>query len=184
MTEPGDDRDYAREFADEIMIARPLADAVGDYPRPIQDHDETELAQWLNANGLSPSISNAAACMRAQAFSQRRNALAEWANDLKWDGEPRLDKWLTYYAGAPPGPYTQLVGRRFLISAMARLLDPGCKVDTMLILEGPQGAMKSSACQALAGKWFSDNLPDLARSDAVRLSMHLRGTRETMLKVC
>ena len=45
----------------------------------------------------------------------------------------------------------------------------------MLILEGGQGAGKSSACRVLAGEWFSDNIPDLARGDAVRLSMHLRG---------
>src|ERR1700744_6589723 len=45
----------------------------------------------------------------------------------------------------------------------------------MLILEWPNGAWKTRSCRALAGEWFSDNLPDLSRGDPVRLSMHLRG---------
>ena len=158
------------EFADEIMIDRALGLPVGGYPRPIQDHDETELAQWLNSEFLSPSIANTAACLRAQAFSSPRNALAEWANGLQWDGKPRLDTWLTYYAGAEASEYTALVGRRFLISAMARLLSPGCKVDTMLILEGPQGLKKSSLVRAIAGdEWFSDQVGEVTNKDASQL---------------
>ncbi len=44
----------------------------------------------------------------------------------------------------------------------------------MLILEGPQGLQKSTVCEALAGEWFSDGMPDL-HSDSVRVSQHLRG---------
>ena len=65
----------------------------------------------------------------------------------------------------------------FLVSMIARIMEPGCKCDYMLILEDErQGTMKSSACATLAGAWFSDGLPDLqGNSDQVRLSMHLRG---------
>ena len=60
-----------------------------------------------------------------------------------------------------------------MISAAAIALSPGCKVDTMLVLEGVQGAGKYSAARILTGvDYFSDNLPSMGTKDA---SDHLRG---------
>ena len=80
------------------------------------------------------------------------------------------------YLGAPDDEYHKAVGKMFLISMVARVMKPGCKVDYMLILEGPQGQLKSTVCRILAGDdYFSDTLPRLKHGDEVRLSMHLRG---------
>lgn len=100
-----------------------------------------------------------------------REALAR----LRHDGMPRLDTWLIRHAGAEDSPYVRAVGRAFLLQMVARVMLPGCKADHTLVLSGPQGQNKSSACRVLAGaEYFSDTLPSITgdKTDAIR---HLQG---------
>jgi predicted P-loop ATPase len=107
------------------------------------------------------------------AHANRFHPVREYLDGLKWDGRERLGGWLTYYLGAEKSEYVETVGRAFFIALVARILNPGCKQDYMLILEGPQGALKSMACEVIAGNWFSDNLPDVR--DSKDISQHLQG---------
>jgi hypothetical protein len=83
----------------------------------------------------------------------------EYLDNLVWDGVPRLNTWLSTYAGAPNTELTRAIGRKTLIAAVSRVRRPGCKFDTALVLEGPQGLGKSSQLRTLCGDaWFDDNL--------------------------
>lgn len=70
----------------------------------------------------------------------------DYLRSLKWDGTERLNHWMHLTLGAPDTPFVRAVGRKTLIAAVARAFKPGCKVDTVLVLEGPQGNVSSRTC--------------------------------------
>lgn len=94
------------------------------------------------------------------AHQNRFHPVREWLDSLEWDGRPRIDDWLIAYGGAENTAFNRAVGRVFLVAGVRRVRRPGCKFDTMLVLEGPQGRNKSQAAEVLAMKrhWFTDGL--------------------------
>ena len=85
----------------------------------------------------------------------------EYLDSLSWDGVPRIGNWLGTYLGAEDNPVNQLVGRMWLISAVARVYQPGCQADHVLILEGLQALGKSSLLRILGGDWYLGSLGDI-----------------------
>lgn len=83
-----------------------------------------------------------------------------------WDREKRIDTWLVKYCNVVDTGYARKVGARFLISGAARGLQPGCKVDTVLILRGHQGFRKSTTFDILGGEFFSDSPMELDNKDS------------------
>ena len=76
----------------------------------------------------------------------------------EWDKTERVDTLLTDYLGAEDNPYTRAVIRKTLCGAIARVIVPGIKFDTMLVLSGPQVIGKSTIISKLCGEWFNDSL--------------------------
>ncbi len=104
--------------------------------------------------------------VRVLAEKKTINPPKIWLESLRWDKCPRVDCWLTNYLGARLSIYVSSVGKWMLISAVARIMQPGCKVDTMLVLEGPQGRGKSTSLRVLfSPSWFSDTPLDLNSKD-------------------
>lgn len=81
----------------------------------------------------------------------QRWEVRDWIDSLTWDGKPRIEAFLSECLGVQESEYTKAVSRNFWVAIAARLYQPGCKFDNMVILEGKQGLMKSTALQAIAG---------------------------------
>jgi predicted P-loop ATPase len=122
---------------------------------------------WLQLNGVPAlATTTVADAVRLVAERHKFDQLADFLNSLVWDGGERLSWWLELYLGADPSPLTTAIGRAWLISAVARGLEPGCQADHVLTLEGAQGVGKSTTARILGGEFTQEHLPDLHSKDA------------------
>lgn len=120
------------------------------------DEDDLQLCMFmqkqLNMAQLKDEMVRKARI--AHSMENVRNEPREWMETLQWDGTKRVESFFAEYMGCVDGEYTQAVSKNFWVSMVARIMMPGCKVDNMVILEGPQGAGKSKALKAIGGKWY------------------------------
>lgn len=137
------------------------------------DTDDTETALWVAREyGVHAIGATVAEAVNTVANRRKVMPLRDHLQSLRWDGTPRLDEWLVTCLGADAqgerAEYVRAVGAKWAISAVARVYKPGCKVDTMLVLEGEQGIGKSLAMRELTwgDRWFSDEMPKLENKDS------------------
>ena len=135
--------------------------------RSWRDSDDGELLAWLQDHGIPASATGTVAeAVRVVAKRHEFDALADYLSGLEWDSVERLSFWLTLYLDAEDSELVSAIGRKWLISAVARALDPGCQADHALMLEGRQGAGKTETARILGGAWTQEHLPDLHSKDA------------------
>jgi hypothetical protein len=157
----------------EVLLRPLFHDDPHFVPRPVTDADITAVQahlQWFGFRRLGSGAMHDAINKHARAHSF--HPVRDYLDGLRWDGGPRLRTWLATYAGVELTEYSEQIGAMFLIGMAARIYKPGCKLDYMIILEGEQGTLKSTLCATLAGKYFSDQLPDITSKEAFQ---HLRG---------
>lgn len=102
---------------------------------------------------------------KVAAFHNVKNEVKTYLNGLQWDGIERLGDMLSDGFGAQKTAFTQAVGRCWMVSMVARAMSPGCKVDTVPVLEGEQGKRKSSALNVIGGKWYSECHENIMNKD-------------------
>jgi len=103
------------------------------------------------------------------AHENQYHPVIDYFDGLEWDGVERLDTWLIDHIGAEDTELMRTFGRLLLIAGVRRIKKPGVKFDTMLVLEGAQGAGKSRLAAKLAVRpeWFCDSL-DLHSDDKTK----------------
>jgi hypothetical protein len=170
---------YNEFTAGYCILSTPPSPITAEVGTEIEDHFDTEVVRLLERRGLmvKPDL-----VRRVVDVIARRNAFHPVRDYLRslseWDGVPRIATWLIDYCGVEssdvvPNVFAMAIGGKFLVAAIARVMQPGCKCDAVLVLEGKQGIGKSTVPRILAGdEWFSDQLADMGSKDA---SLQLRG---------
>jgi putative DNA primase/helicase len=140
----------------------PFGAEAGDWT----DADDIETRLWLSQRyDMRATDKDVAAGVSAVGNRAKHHPVREYLDSLQWDGVGRINSWLVNYLGAVVPDdggdlrsieYYAKAGSWWLISAVARIYRPGCQADHVLLLEGRQGAGKSTALRMLFGEWFSD----------------------------
>ncbi len=158
-------------FSERMMIRKTCP--IGE-PGPWSDLHDIEAAIWLQASRwkLDVSPEMVAKSVPSTAARQTFHPLRDQLNSFVWDGQPRVDTWLTDYLGAEDTPVHRAIASTWLLGACSRAFSPGSQVDAALVLEGLQGAGKSSALRCLSLGFFTDEIPLLGTKDA---AMQLHG---------
>ena len=146
------------EFNARVVIRKRLPWGDETLDATWTDHHESLTRTWFQREDIAAQQGDVGRAVQAAARANVFHPVRDFFDALVWDGTTRLDTWLPTYLHADNTEYARAVGPRFLISAVARIYEPGCKVDHVLVLEGPQGKQKSEALRTLAIRdgWFTD----------------------------
>lgn len=137
------------------------------YPDNMLDVDYSGIRNYIECiYGISASqkIDDAIAI---ECQKKNYHPIREYLNSLKWDHTKRIDTLLIDYFGADDNDYTRAAIRKALCAAVARIIEPGCKYDMVLILVGPQGTYKSTFVKKLGKNWFSDTFTTVQGKEAI-----------------
>lgn len=136
----------------------------------LTDRDMREIVCWVQGNGILAGKAITEEAILRVADMYPFHPVKQYLESVTWDGIDRLDHFLTDHGGAEADEWglTAAMGRKWMIQAVARIYEPGCQADAMLILEGAQGMRKSTLFRELFGdRWFTDHLPNLADKDSM-----------------
>lgn len=145
----------------------PVTDSADWEACPWSDGDNIAAANWMQLiEAIFVKPNEVAQAIEMVAKDHCYHPVQDYIVGCVHDNKPRLDTMMHTYFGAMQTAYSAAVGRHLMIGAVARIYEPGCKNDTMPILEGSQGKQKSTAIEKLFLPWFSDQIDDFGSKDA------------------
>ena len=138
------------EFLNKIMT--------GDPPREWSDADDIRLTVEIQRKKHIPKMAfeTVAKAVIAVASSHKKHCVRDRLVSLEWDQIHRIEHFFEDHFGAEGDEYTRAASRNFWISMIARIMDPGCKADHVIVLEGSQGTRKSMALAAIGGPYYTE----------------------------
>lgn len=123
---------------------------------PIRDVDYSGVRNYIECIYGIVSSQKVDDALALELEKNKFHPIVSYLKSLAWDNTPRIDTLLIDYFGAEDNSYTRAAIRKMLCAAVARVIEPGVKFDTALILVGPQETYKSTFIKKLGKYWFSD----------------------------
>lgn len=149
------DRLYFDEFSGRVMV-------VNSAPREWRDDDDVSLTCYMQDTTGMTRLQKNLVCDAVDLVARRRgrHAVREYLQPLEWDEVPRIyhaleDHWGVECDESQPTDYVRAASGNLFVGLVARVLRPGCKLDTMIVFEGAQGIHKSSALDVLGGAFYA-----------------------------
>ncbi len=148
------------QLSDGMEIRDDIAPVPWKHPSKFwRDADDKQIISYIETHYGSFSNRNYDIAVTKVADDRSYHPIRDYLSSLpEWDRIPRVETLLIDYLGAPDNAYVRAVTRKTLCAAVARVLKPGVKFDSMLVLNGPQGVGKSTLIAKLGGEWFNDSL--------------------------
>ncbi|WZX99686.1 virulence-associated E family protein [Bacillus sp. FSL W7-1360] len=155
------------QFSNRHMVLGDLPWRKLDAGDTWQDRDDASLQNFMERYY---SITGALKIHNAFSETSHENGfhpIKDYLSSFEWDGNPRLDTLLIDYLGAEDTLYVRSVTRKAFTAAVARVYEPGCKFDNVLVTVGPQGVGKSYLVKKMGKDWHSDSLSTVLGKEAM-----------------
>lgn len=148
------------QLSDGMEIRDDIAPVPWKHPSKFwRDADDKQIISYIETRYGAFSNRNYDVAIGKVTDDRSYHPIRDYLSSLpEWDRTPRIETLLIDYLGAPDNRYVRAVTRKTLCAAVKRVLQPGVKFDTMLVLNGPQGVGKSTLIAKLGGEWFNDSL--------------------------
>jgi hypothetical protein len=158
----------------EVCMPFPPQDRAKGPSRPLRDpHDILTATMYFQANGFPKATKNLTwDALAAAAHQCAYHPARDYLSGLRWDGIDRVGELFRQYFNAElPDEarqqerdrqlaYLEHISTGFMVGAVARVMDPGCKQDHVPVVVGRERSLKSTAIRELCPNvdWFSDDI--------------------------
>lgn len=139
--------------------------------REWSDADDAQLRMFFEKNFKLTGVAKLADATAIVAQRRAFHPIKEYLEGLPdWDGVERIADAPRAYFGAEGTTLERAYMVCFMVAAIKRIYEPGCKFDEMLTIVGPQGMLKSTFFSTLSGRaYFNDSLKELKGKDAFEI---------------
>lgn len=104
-----------------------------------------------------------------EVFDKNRyNPVYDYVTNLTWDGKERISRLFIDLLEADDTRLNMEMTKKWFIAAIKRVIEPGCKFDNIIVLQGGQGIGKSSICELISKSFFNTvSLAEIGNKDLV-----------------